>query len=101
MKETFAQGWAERDDGLVTAFVADSLGALWDVRVLDAWADAHPTSDAYTSKKRPGARHCCSSRSHAKKYWGDSHDAARRAAAKAAWPELPESVRAELGPRPE
>ncbi len=57
--------------------------ALWAVRVLDRWSDKHLTSDAYSTRKRPGERHGCMSRSHAKKYWGDSYDAARIAAAEA------------------
>jgi hypothetical protein len=53
------------------------------VGVLDAWSDAHPTSVAFATRKRPGSRHCCASASHAKVFYGDSHDDARSAAAKA------------------
>lgn len=79
----------------------------WAVRVLDAWAAAEGVrkrveypidneGDAFIFLKDETADGRLSSR-----HWqGPLPDAARLAAAEAVWPELPESVRAELGERP-
>ncbi|HKY41345.1 MAG TPA: hypothetical protein VJN18_35675 [Polyangiaceae bacterium] len=82
------------------AQVRDMARRDWAVRVLDAWARAHFRSDWLTLDM--AAHWTCSLRTgqSAKHFDGTTPDAARLAAAAAVFPELPESVRAELGERP-
>lgn len=75
----------------------------WAVRVLDAWQRLNPDAHAFATCYLPDlpipAWKCVSS-SHPGVFFGPDPDAARLAAAEAVLPELPESVRAELGERP-
>lgn len=93
----------------------------WAVRVLDAWAldrdeDKPPAPErfeddyqfnpvtfkvvvpahALAGLDEQGGDRYCDSRDH----FAESADAARLAAAEAVWPELPESVRSQLGAKP-
>ena len=86
----------------------DLLRRDWAVRVLDAWAklnsgfafrtDTDPSDHDLDEPWICGVAHSRPHRKLARR--GETPDAARLAAAEAVWPELPESVRAELGERP-
>ncbi|HKY41351.1 MAG TPA: hypothetical protein VJN18_35705 [Polyangiaceae bacterium] len=93
------------------ASFAELLRRDWAVRVLDAWHEWsglgwHMIEGGRdTTGVGDGAPIACSTyrtSSTASKVIkrASSPDAARLAAAEAVWPELPESVRAELGERP-
>lgn len=76
----------------------------WAVRVLDAWAlytgrTAFRTFPTYDDAEREGWE-CFSHNCVHPRHFAPTPDAARLAAAEAVWPELPESVRTELGERP-
>ena len=85
------------------ALTEELLGILrrdWAVRVLDAWAGAMGWNDSPRPCRLPDGSWCVPYlRPIAGKSFS-SRNAARLAAAEAVWPELPESVRAELGERP-
>lgn len=79
----------------------------WAVRVLDAWAESDDGLSHTTAHLIQGHRsfarvelESCQSPSDIRAFEAASPDAARLAAAESIWPELPESVRAELGERP-
>lgn len=71
----------------------------WAVRVLDAWA--HPALELGWSCRGSVCELLSGDDVIEDEHLGAGNpDAARLAAAEAVWPELPESVRAELGERP-
>jgi hypothetical protein len=79
--------------------------ALWAVRVLDAWADAHEhwewRTHRFETASPEGSWTCwLGTWTSEHDYWGNSADAARLAAALAVFPSLPTDVRAKLGERP-
>lgn len=75
----------------------------WAVRVLDAWCeDSLNTWRIWQGSAGVSGKWCCALNGgqDGGNHWGDTPDAARIAAAEAVYPELPESVRAEIGERP-
>jgi hypothetical protein len=72
--------------------------ALWAVRVLDAWSKWRGYQ--WTINTSRPTTECQLHMPSVRFFDGPSPDAAREAAALAVWPELPESVRAEIGERP-
>lgn len=78
----------------------------WAVRVLDAWARANrerapsPYQPLDTESLWRVTVALSYERHRGRHFDGSTPDAAREAAALAVWPELPESVRAEIGERP-
>lgn len=92
------------DDRHEYNIVLDALYALWAVRVLDAWAkyNGPQTGCWYVTQGSMVALHRQAFGKTVPPQYidGDTPDAARLAAAEAVWPELPESVRAEIGERP-
>lgn len=79
-----------------------SAQALWAVYVLDTWAA--PDNDGLSWETKCDIDQqcwaCVLDGYDVVSYLGDIPDTARLAAAEAVWPELPESVRAEIGERP-
>lgn len=92
---------------LCSALEADAR-ALWAVRVLDAWAEQAPDYPFMTTRGEPdeAERWCCWRESADCEgevqcyFYAPTPDAARIAAATALYPDLPESVRRELGECP-
>lgn len=104
------------DDAAVTTKLLAGAEVMarrdWAVRVLDAWRRLRPKRRSWRmhglvvvgvgpagcwveeADPEPGVE------SSATNHGGNTEDAARLAAAEAVYPELPESVRAELGARP-
>jgi hypothetical protein len=76
--------------------------ALWAVRVLDAWAARNPSKLAPATAPIAKRENVLGWTTFVLgiEYDGASPDAARLAAAEAVFPELPESVRADLGAKP-
>lgn len=79
----------------------------WAVRVLDCWAMSTQYARAYELVMHVMGSDALvirvtgiGSRKKSFTHRGSTPDAARLAAAEAVWPELPESVRAEIGERP-
>lgn len=93
----------------VIAQVRALLSRDWAVRVLDAWHDKFgmriPAPEVW-DKSKPGqefsivAAFPLDGLKRGTRFYGATPDTARLAAAEAVWPELPESVRAEIGERP-
>jgi hypothetical protein len=76
----------------------------WAFRVLDAWRAQRKGRYVVDDESRTGGAWLCQAWEPAAELptecSGKTPDSARLAAADAVWPELPESVRAELGERP-
>lgn len=83
--------------------VRELLRRDWSVRVLDAWAARYrlPTPSPFPGHPEDEWRAwVVVTVTEEGSFAGPTPDAARLAAAESIWPELPESVRAELGERP-
>lgn len=109
-------GFRTCDDSAPVQMFAGDLRAIlrrdWAVRVLDAWAEENPRQRYvalgggyyFDPDSGHGPDVADVSLVHGqyvqRRLGGDDLPAARLAAAEAVWPELPESVRAELGARP-
>lgn len=90
--------------GANLADVAAMARRDWAVRVLDAWADDHEhVKRSYEVRPTDGtveARAVCVLRHRGIDSHFGNYDTCKLSAAEAVWPELPESVRAEIGERP-